>query len=114
MKKTFLHFTSEIFAKYLPQIFEQRFDIVDDIDDAELVITDNVVGLQKALAESECEIWANLADVGSSFTQFGGFPALVALKNKNPRIKIYDVFGREGSDGDALDFGKLIETFPKR
>jgi hypothetical protein len=99
MKQVFLHFTSEIFAKFFPKIFEQRFDVVD---------------LQKALAESECEIWINLADIGLSFTQFGGFPALVAIKNKNPRIKIYDVFGREGSDGDALDFGKLLETFPSR
>ena len=114
MKKAFLHFTSEICVKFFPQIFAQVFEIVDDIDDAELVITDGVIGLQKALAESECEIWINLVDIGRTFTDFGGFPALVALKNKNPRIKIYDAFSREGSDGDPLDFVKLIKTFPSR
>ena len=112
--KAFLYFTSEICTKFFPEIFAQRFDIVDDIDDAEVVIVDGVVGLQKALAESECEIWVNLADIGFSFTQFGGFEALVAVKNKNPRVKIYDVFGRDGSDGDALDFVKHVKTFERR
>lgn len=114
MKKAFLYFTSEISAKFFPEIFAQRFNIVNDIDDAEVVIVDGVIGLQKALAESECEIWISLADIGSSLTQFGGFKALVAVKEKNPRVKIYDVFGREGSDGDPIDFLTLIEQFDKK
>ncbi len=114
MKKAFLYFTNEICVKFFPAIFSARFDIVDDIDDAELIIVDGVVGLQKALAESECEVWINLVDIGPSFTNFGGFDELVRVKKENQRVKIYDMFGREGSDGDPIDFVELIKTFPSR
>jgi hypothetical protein len=109
--KAFLHFTSDICVKYFPEIFAGRFDVVSDIDDAEVVIVDGVVGLQKALAESECDVWVNLVDIGSTFTNFGGFDALVAAKKNNPRIKIYDAFGRQGCDRDPIDFVKLIKSF---
>jgi len=111
MKKVYLYLTSELLMRHGPSAFQKRFNIVDDIDDAEIVVVDGVVGLQKALAESECEIWVNLVDVGKTLADFGGFEALVVLKNKNPRVKIYDAFGREGCDGDYLDFMGLVETF---
>lgn len=110
MKNVYVHFVSDVFSKFGAAL-TKNFQVVVEISEAEIIIVDNLMGLQNALMKTkEVEIWMPFATADDKFEKEFGFKKLVAIKQANPRIKLYDAFGREGSDGDALNFMELINN----